>query len=306
MFYSPPTPSIAADSFPERSAWKLAALEALVELGLELAREQLRQVMNPATHMDPAAASLAHSRISRAVRQALALHALIEAGGLSQMLMAQAGRVAQTPAAQAREPIETDDDAPEALDPGSDRDDDRPERAERLFDDLKTPIADLVALVRQPESQSMDAICRGLGIAFDPALWEEETWTIAAAHPRPRGAVDPAGDGPRRPPPRSPTPASLTPPSLTSQSPSPTPPPSRSALASILLAPTPSPPGRRAALLGTSGVWTAARDGPPPLPIPARAATRTKAPESERPRSPDPRPTSGTRFPMPRPRPPPG
>jgi hypothetical protein len=276
MFSTPRSPEPDADgAFP--SAWELAQLEALAEFGLGLARSQLSLAQTqeaiaqeslkaaraaasgegvapapaarpcPVALLDPGALALAHARIARAVRQAVALHALIESGELARVLEGRRAQVkTEARAAAAAEPNARSADR-ETLASTPERPDWTPEpparpSRERLFNDLKNPLpdVDLDALADRPLDASVALICQDLGIAFDPELWAKEQWTLQP-----------------EPPPRAQT--------LWAPAPSAPPPePRRPSPAPILagLAPAPAAPNRRAALMGGSGVALLSRPRP--------------------------------------------
>ncbi|MBS0409211.1 MAG: hypothetical protein JSR86_04785 [Proteobacteria bacterium] len=169
----------------------LDRLEALIDVGLELAQAQLRQALAeedaataaapPAARRGargvagPAALALAHARVARAIRQAMALHHMIATGSLALDFKAPAeaaGRSSPLSGSPAR-PVgvfDEEDAFEEALLADWERESEHDDPRELRLEDLRRDL-DLVALARRPVATSVEAICRDLGVTFDAALW---------------------------------------------------------------------------------------------------------------------------------------
>jgi hypothetical protein len=195
----------------ERTAHQLAVLRELTELGMRMARAPCDEVeaaprdeAQPRRSADPA---LMFSRISRAVRQTLALEARIleearadESRCPDQAAARKAEAIARYRAGRAaagarrlavNDAVETliDFDAPDEAE------------AERLFERLENLMdpADDARFADAPISEWIAAICTDLGLTPDWSLWANEDWDAEEAVTRPDSPF--ARLGPQDPPP---------------------------------------------------------------------------------------------------------
>jgi hypothetical protein len=167
-----PAPSPPASSAEDPAeTWQLRLLRQMAETGGELVQD-LRE---PDPSRDVATTALAFSRLTRAVRQILALHGEFTKDGLESLMQAQVRREAQ--AAQRAEAFsQRRDHIIEALDLASK--DRPPSDAENLFDDIVFALRALgdEAIATRPVFSIVQQLCTELNLPFDPALWEHEDW----------------------------------------------------------------------------------------------------------------------------------
>jgi hypothetical protein len=167
-----PAPSPQASSAEEPpETWQLRLLREMAQTGGELVQE-LRE---PDPARDAAVTALAFSRLTRAVRQILALHGEFERDGLESLMQAQARRDAQA-AERAERFSQRRDHIIEALDLASK---DRPASdAENLFDDIVFALRALgdEAIATRPVFSIVQQLCTELNLPFDPRLWDVEDW----------------------------------------------------------------------------------------------------------------------------------
>jgi hypothetical protein len=192
LHYAPaPADATPSDRAQARIGRYVSQLEELAEIGMDLARGLRRQVVEApeadAARADPAGAALAYSRLARAIRQTLALA----------VRLADEARASDREAAEAaerREMVEQiiADDleravarreivrsvAVQAIEAevrerghGGERERLLGELRERLEDD-----EDIEDYSNLPIIDVAERICRDLGVAFDPGLWEDEDW----------------------------------------------------------------------------------------------------------------------------------
>ena len=188
--------------------FRMTALERLTERGLTL----LDEVQRRATDQDaPAFAAkaegdlgLTYSRIAKAVRQSLALHARFEdefcktaeqrqaeaaakqAAEAQRAASAKAGRKAHQKR-QVKKAVklamDIDFDAAEARGEQLDYADLYVDLHERLDD-----YDDYSDFGRLPVGAVVENICRVMGIEFNPALWQDEPWAVAEMAEKPEGS----------------------------------------------------------------------------------------------------------------------
>jgi hypothetical protein len=165
----------------ERAAVRLARLDVLAEIGLGISRRLQREVQEAEVGaLDLGAVSLAFCRLSKAVRQTIALQARLEADQAAAVRKAAEARPFWERAVQPRIPTPWDkavsalDQAVEAEAGGDEAAYERLEKAldERLeaLEDDDRPVGAIVA-----------EICEALGIEPDWSLWQDEDWALEEA-----------------------------------------------------------------------------------------------------------------------------
>ncbi len=196
-------------------------LQELAEIGMELARVVLSAAREQAAAGDEAGLktdvgdpALVFSRISRAVRQTLALEAKVVEDRLHRERMADA-YYDQRKAEAARRAVRRKDEVKGLVEEAIEADFEGSD-AERLLADLHERLddpADDADFGHRPLGVLIARICRDLGVTPDWSLWEDEDWAIEEAAARPRGspfAAAPAAGAPsrqwERPPSREPWP----------------------------------------------------------------------------------------------------
>lgn len=189
---SPPRSDPAQDRRAQLHEWRMRALELSAERGQQLLDDVRDQVRERSFEGDP---GLAYSRISRAIRQTVMLHAKFEeeanksteqreaeaaaarAAEAQRAAQAQAGRKAYQKR-QVKKAVKLAMDleweAAEALGQAPDYADLDTDLHERLDD-----YDDYSDFGRLPVGAVVENICRVMGIEFDPALWEDEPWAVA-------------------------------------------------------------------------------------------------------------------------------
>jgi len=171
-----PAPSPQASSAEEApDTWQLRMLQRMAEAGMSLV-EDLCAPPPEDQPRDPTATALAFSRLTRAVRQILALHAEFEKDGLASLLEREARRAEQQHVRDSRA-SDRIDDLHEAMEIAH-RHHHGAEPSERLFDDVSQLLAEIgtEALADRPVSAIVEQLCAELGFPFDPALWLDEDW----------------------------------------------------------------------------------------------------------------------------------
>jgi hypothetical protein len=173
----------SSEAATERAARHGRILTELAEIGIDLARALRRQVLEASAGRshdnDP---GLAFARVSRAVRQTLALEARLEDEDRARTLQAEAERAARRDdearvraTAQLRDLIHKDEveeivaRAIEAEGPECD--------VEALLADLHERLEDeddSTAFADHPIGEQVSRICRDLGLTPDWSLWEDE------------------------------------------------------------------------------------------------------------------------------------
>ena len=195
MLASSPTPeSEPVDPREARAARRLAAAERLSVIGMALSEAMLARVseaMKAGEAVDTGAVALEYSRLSRSVRQTLALEARFDAAGADLAKALEDERAARRERAeQARADrisfnfgcVEAAVGEAIAAETGRTGDEARAEELnERLLEQLEDPreedeIADL------PVSALVARLCKSLGVAVDWSLWEDEEWAVAEWH----------------------------------------------------------------------------------------------------------------------------
>jgi hypothetical protein len=188
------------------SQLRLRFLELAAESALTMLQKITEDTVTEGT--DPQAdGGLTYSRISKALRQNLALHARFEADNdkTQQERAAEAAakqaREAQRAAAiqaglKAKQKRQVQQAVTLAMDAELAEDAEKfdygglyGELLERLddFDDYSD-------FGRKPVSEIVEGICKVLGLTFDPALWEDEPWAIEEA--KAKAEASPAADWP--------------------------------------------------------------------------------------------------------------
>ena len=180
------------------SQWRIRMMELAAESALAMLRKITDDTVTERTEPQ-ADGGLAYSRISKALRQALLLHAKFEEDSYktSQERAAEAAarqaREAQRAAAiqagakahqkrQVEQAVKQAMDAELAADEKFDYGGCYGELLERLDD-----YDDYSDFGRKPVSETVEGICKVLGLTFDPALWEDEPWAIEEAKAKSAG-----------------------------------------------------------------------------------------------------------------------
>jgi len=190
------TPASTLESEPvdpreARAAQRRAAAERLRVIGMALSEAMLARVseaMKAGEAVDTGAVALEYARLSRSVRQTLALEARFDAAGADLAKALADERTARRERAeQARaDRIQFNFDCVEAavgeaIAAETDRtgDEARAERLnERLLEQLEDPREE-DEIADQPISALIARVCENLGVAVDWSLWEDEDWAVA-------------------------------------------------------------------------------------------------------------------------------
>jgi hypothetical protein len=192
----PESPCACGAGEPTRIARQLARLEELAEIGMDLARQVRREALagEDGPPARPAAdLALVFSRISRAVRQTLALEARLAADHQAEQaagrhIVREAARTLQTRLARDQKRAQVRVIAAEAIE-AEIHEDCRAqvlaEMDERLdaYDDLERD-----DLERRPVGALVAEICRALGVPVDWSLWEQEEWACQEGETRAHGS----------------------------------------------------------------------------------------------------------------------
>jgi RNA binding exosome subunit len=203
MFYNFHMPRLdatlqpASPDLPDRQTnhgWRMRMLETAAERGLELLEEVGARARERADEGD---LGLTYSRISKSIRQSVALHARLEeqAGKTDEQKAAEAAartavearRVASAEKlARGRKENAVRRAVTRAIDDHTDDEDDR----DTLYDDMNERLddADELELDTKPVGQIVAGICRAMRLPYDPALWEDEPWAIAETRDRAEGS----------------------------------------------------------------------------------------------------------------------
>jgi hypothetical protein len=168
-FASPADLTAPAEARAER---RLRLLAELAELGMTLARTLVAQAEDGAE----AASQLAYARIARAVRQTLALEAKL-ADESQVRREKQAREYSYQRQAKVRRLVER------AIEADADDSD-----TDTLLDDLNERLADPddTDFTNRPLIDVVAAICKDLGVTFDPSPWQDEPETAADPDPPPQ------------------------------------------------------------------------------------------------------------------------
>jgi hypothetical protein len=175
------------DPSAERAARHMGLLAELAEIGMALARTL------PGSDEVKTDAGLAFSRLSRAIRQTIALEARIDADERARAARLEVRHATrQAEAAQAWEERENRIEGvvtriirAEAADNGD---------AERLLDEMCEHLEDEDVYddySRRPTGEIIASICKDLGLTPDWSRWEGRDWAVEAAQAM--------AEGPRRP-----------------------------------------------------------------------------------------------------------
>jgi len=208
---SPPDATLSSASAADlqdrqaNHAWRMRMLETAAERGLELLDEVRDRARERADEGD---LGMTYSRISKSIRQSVALHARLEEDANKTVAQKEAEAVAKAAAAQAAaaraEAAEAKRAAaPEreahdrkvravrramvrAIDDHTDDEDDR----ETLYDDMNERLddADDLELDKKPVGQIVAGICRAMRLPYDPKLWEDEPWAIQETKEKAKGS----------------------------------------------------------------------------------------------------------------------
>jgi len=180
----------------------MRALELAVERGLEQLDDNRRQVRDGSFEGD---AALAYSRITKAIRQGVVLHAKLEEeankSDEQRKAEAAAARAAEAQRAAAAEKSRRAHQKRHveravmlAADVQENAEGARGEYSRdygELYVELHERLDDYDEYSdfgRLPVGAVVENICRVLGIEFDPALWEEEPWAKAEMAEKPEGS----------------------------------------------------------------------------------------------------------------------
>ena len=189
------------DGEPARlSQWRLRFVELAAESALTMLQKITENTVTERT--DPQAdGGLAYSRISKALRQALMLHAKFEEDShktsqerAAEAAARQAGEAQRAAAiqagAKAHRKRQVEQAVKIALDAELAEDEEKfdyggvyGELLERLDD-----YDDYSDFGNKPVGETVEGICKVLGLTFDPALWEDEPWAIAEAKAKAKGS----------------------------------------------------------------------------------------------------------------------
>ena len=201
---SPLQEDLAQDRRAKLYEFRMAALERLTDRGLTL----LDDVQRTATAFDAPAENdlgLTYSRISKAVRQTLMLHARFEEDfdkTAEQRAAEAAARAAAERAAEARRAAAPKEHRKRqvrkavklALDLAVEDAEARstePLDFSRHYVDLRERLEDYDEYSdfgRLPVGAVVENICRVMGLEFDPALWEDEPWAVAEMAEKPESS----------------------------------------------------------------------------------------------------------------------
>ena len=181
--------------------FRMAALERLTERGLTLLDEVQNRAVEPEVPVFGAKAEgdlgLTYSRIAKAIRLSLMLHAKFEeeiyktaeqreAEAAERAASAEAGHRAHQKRQVKRAvklAMDVDFDAAEARGERRDYAELHVELHERLDD-----YDEYSDFGRLPVGAVVENICRVMGLEFDPSLWEDEPWAVAEIAERPEGS----------------------------------------------------------------------------------------------------------------------
>jgi hypothetical protein len=195
---SPPQDDPAQDRRARLHEFRMAALQRIAERGLALLD---RDWAAPGTEGDP---GLTYSRIARAIRQTLMLHARFEDEAdkaaeqkQAEAAAARAAEAQRAASAEAGQETHQKRQVKKAVKLAMDLDwDAAAARGEEydyaeLLTDLRERLDDYddySDFGRLPVGAVVANICRVMGIAFDPALWQDEPWAVAEMAEKPEGS----------------------------------------------------------------------------------------------------------------------
>ena len=188
------------DPHEDRAERHLRILQELADIGMELVRAVKARALDP--EADPAATAelvLTFSRIARAVRQTVALEARIDRDRQAAAVERAERRVRETLDRALRHKARVRDLVERAIDSEASG-----AAAEDLLLDLDERLEDaddLAGFADRPVAEIVARICRDLGVAPPPNLWDDADLGIvqdrAMATPgiRPAPAESPSADG---------------------------------------------------------------------------------------------------------------
>ena len=178
-----PSVGAASDPFEVRAQQRVEALQELIAIGMELAREARRQVMEP-THAETPAKDLdlVFQRIARAVRQTVALATRLDQDRQKSQAERASKAAVETRVRGLMRKARVQEIVERVIEVESDGERLLGRLDERLEDADDTDFAD------RPIGELVAAICRDLGVTPDWSLWEDEAWAIAAAGAEPVGS----------------------------------------------------------------------------------------------------------------------
>jgi hypothetical protein len=191
------------DPAEARAQHRFVVLRELTDLGMGIARDVRRQAAEPAAPgAPPVDFGLQFARIARAVRQTVALEARLDEERRVRREAAEAERLLETRLRGQRRKNQVGNIIEHMLDSESESD------AERLSDSLHERLADIddCDFADRPLGEIVAAICKGLGVTIDWALWEDQPWAaeaMAAEKPAAPFLSRAAGEGDRPPTPAS-------------------------------------------------------------------------------------------------------
>jgi hypothetical protein len=182
---APPDPSA------ERAVRHMRVLEELAEIGMELARSVRRQALEPGVAPVQGDLGLAFSRISRAVRQTIALEARIDADQLAWAAKRAVERTARR-AEDAERQAEAEEHRIDArgakvqrvIEQAIQAEAADADEAERLLDGMCERLDDCEFcddLADRPIGEIVARICRDLGLTPDWSRWAQEGWAVEEA-----------------------------------------------------------------------------------------------------------------------------
>jgi hypothetical protein len=173
-----PIDAVPGDPSEDRAERRFRALQELTEIGMDLAREVRRQVLDPAAEAPGADLGLAFSRIARAVRQTVALEAKLDQDRQKSQAEAASRLAVETRLRGIRRKTKVRDIVERVIETEA-----RESDAERLLDDLDERLedADDTDFADRSVGELVAGICRDLGVTPDWGLWEDEDWGIEAA-----------------------------------------------------------------------------------------------------------------------------
>ena len=178
----------------------------LLELAAESAVAMLQKIAADTVAGEPDPqddGGLKYSRVSKALRMTLVLHAKFEEDSLKSD-QEKAAQAAARQAAEARRAASVRADqkkaqkrtveyaveqaiAAEAAENGDEDERDYGELYNDLYERLKD-FEDYSDFGRKSTGEIVEQICRLLNLPFDPALWQDEPWAIAEAKAKPAGS----------------------------------------------------------------------------------------------------------------------
>ena len=179
------------DPHEDRAERHLRVLQELTDIGMELARAVKARALDP--EADPAGAAelvLTFSRVARAVRQTVALEARIDRDRQAAAVERAERRVRETLDRALRCKARVRDLVERAIDSEASGG-----AAEDLLLDLDERLEDaddLAVFADRPVAEIVAHICRDLGVAPPPNLWDDADLEIVQGRAMPRPGSGPA------------------------------------------------------------------------------------------------------------------